>query len=382
VRGAALVLRVLTLGLLPLGIAAGLWRLERDQPQWLLPGPPPGAVAAPAAPLGPPRRVLAVLYTWHGTPGGPAGRWRHWNHAVLEMPSGRILGFHDPDRPAPPWRRDLGSTHRPAGGPYDSADPVTLRRQAADARRAGLDGFAVSWWGREREDPRLLRALFRAAADHGLIVAPYYETGELWTRGAAGVAADLAALADRHGAEPAWLRVGGAPVVFLYASHRLRPRAWDAVRARLAAGNRRLYLVADVPRPEWLAARADWLARFDALHVYTPVVFLAGGRDLGASYRELAALARRARRPFVPAVAPGFDDRRIRRPGTVIDRAGGATYDLTWRAALATDPAWVLVSSWNEWHEGSEIEPSVEHGARYLDATRAWAERFRQGPRP
>jgi len=78
-------------------------------------------------------------------------------------------------------------------------------------------------------------------------------------------------------------------------------------------------------------------------------------------------------------LAPGFDDRQVRTPGTVVDRAGGATYDLTWQAALSVAPPWILVSSWNEWHEGSEIEPSVEHGRRYLDATRAWAERFRRG---
>jgi Glycosyltransferase WbsX len=42
-------------------------------------------------------------------------------------------------------------------------------------------------------------------------------------------------------------------------------------------------------------------------------------------------------------------------------------------------PPWILVSTWNEWHEGSEIEPSLEHGHRYLDMTRVWVERFRQG---
>jgi hypothetical protein len=151
------------------------------------------------------------------------------------------------------------------------------------------------------------------------------------------------------------------------------------VRARLGAGGRRLFLVADVRSPEWLAARPGWLSRFDALHVYTPVEFLARGRDLGQTYGALAALARAAGRPFVPAVAPGYDDRRVREPGFAIPRADGATYEASWRAALSVDPAWVLVSSWNEWHEGSEIEPSVEHGRRYLEATRGWAERFRRG---
>lgn len=349
--------------------------MERDRPGWRVAAP------APARPLpGPlPRLVLAVYYPWYGTPDGPTGRWRHWNHARVAMPQGRILGFHDPRRQVAPGRLDLGAPHYPEEGPYDSRDPQQIQRQLRAAAAAGLDGFAVSWWGRESEEARVLALILREARDTKLVVAPYYETGELWRRGAAGVAADLLDLLERHGGEPAWLRVGGAPVVFLYAAHRLRPAAWDAVLGRLAREGRRLFLVAEVPRPEWLAARPGWLARFDALHVYTPVGFLARGHDLGETYGAFAAIARQAERPFVPAVAPGFDDRPVRVPGTVVPRANGETYALTWRAALATEPTWVLVSTWNEWHEGSEIEPSLEYGDRYLQATRAWAERHRAG---
>src|SRR5262249_23238033 len=141
-------------------------------------------------------------------------------------------------------------------------------------------------------------------------------------------------------------------------------------------------LVADAPSPEWLTARPDWLSRFDALHTYTPVVFLARGRDTTEVYRSFRTLASRSGRAFVPAVAPGFDDRQVRVPGTVVERAGGAAYAQSWQAALSVDPAWILVSSWNEWHEGSEIEPSEQSGRQYLDATRGWADRFRRGSSP
>jgi hypothetical protein len=374
------VTRVILLGLLPVALAAGLWHVERDLPAWLTPGTAKAA-PVPAAPgaLGP-RRVLAAYYPWYGTPTGPTGRWRHWNHARVLMPEpARILGFHDPRRSVTPGRLDIGATHYPEGGPYDSRDPARIRTQLAQARAAGLDGVAVSWWGHEREEALGLAALFRYADEAGLVLAPYYETPGLWARGALGVARDLETLLDRHGSEPAWLRVGGAPVLFLYASHLLRPAAWDVVRSRLMARGRRLFLIVDARSPGWLGARPDWLSPFDALHVYTPVEFLARGRDLGRTYGELATLARTAGRPFVPAVAPGYDDRAIRLPGIAIPRADGATYDESWRVALSVDPAWVFVSSWNEWHEGSEIEPSVEHGHRYIEATRRWAERFRGG---
>ena len=62
----------------------------------------------------------------------------------------------------------------------------------------------------------------------------------------------------------------------------------------------------------------------------------------------------------------------------LVPRRDGATYDETWETALALRPAWVVIASWNEWHEGSEIEPSKEHGDRYLQSTRWWAARLRE----
>jgi glycoprotein endo-alpha-1,2-mannosidase len=363
----------LALGLLPALLGFALWRIERDRP--LAFAPALWSVTRPrsVAPL--PRRVLAFHYPWYGTPAGPAGRWRHWNHARLALPAQRILGFHDPRRPLDAGRLDVGATNYPADGPYDSRDPARIRTQLADAHAAGLDGFVVSWWGQESPEADAFGDLLAAAGPHGVALAPYYETGELWPRGGAGVAADLEALLDRHGRDPAWLRVNGAPVIFLYAVHRLRPAVWDYVLRRLHASGHHVFVVGDAPR-------AGWLERFDGLHVYSPVPTLARGRNLVAAYRAWATAAGQARLPFMPAVAPGFDDRPIRSPGTWLPRADGALYDATWQAALAVDPPWVLVASWNEWHEGSEIEPSREYGRRYLEATAAWATRFRTGQPP
>jgi glycoprotein endo-alpha-1,2-mannosidase len=382
------------LGLLPSVVGAAAYRLDRDRPLWRHPGlwGPTAARAATGSPVAaapvsvPPaslrRLVLAFHYPWYGTPEGPARRWRHWNHPRLAMPDSRILGFHDPRRALSPGRLDVGATDYPVEGPYDSADPAVIARQLDAAGRAGLDGLIVSWWGRGSPEAQVFDRLLSAAVTSGLRLAPYYETGELWPRGAEGVAADLLDLLGPRAASPAWLRVDGRPVVFLYAAHRLRPEGWDLVVRRLHAADRRPFLVPDSPGPDWLAQSPGWLTRFDGLHLYSPIPLLSRGADLATALRARAVAARAAGRPFMAPVAPGFDDRTIREPGTLVSRDGGATYDRTWRAALAVDPAWILVASWNEWHEGSEIEPSREHGSRYLEATRAWAERFRAGSPP
>jgi glycoprotein endo-alpha-1,2-mannosidase len=47
-----------------------------------------------------------------------------------------------------------------------------------------------------------------------------------------------------------------------------------------------------------------------------------------------------------------------------------------WQEAIAAAPDYVLITSSNEWHEGSELEPSVEYGSRILDNTAAFSREF------
>lgn len=287
------------LGLLPALLATVLWRLDRDQPLWRHPSLWAGTASIPR-PRSPgvanrnppmlPRLVLAFHYPWYGTPAGPAGRWRHWNHARVELPEGRIVGRHDPRRETGPGRVDLGAAHYPIGGPYDSGDPALVRSQLLAGRRAGLDGFVVSWWGRESPEARIFEEMLDQVPP-GFWLAPYYETGELWPRGAEGVAADLAALLRGASRRSGWLRVAGRPVVFLYAAHRLRLSGWELVTRRLEAGGLRPYLVTDSPGPDWLGGHPGWLDRFDALHVYSPVSLLARGLDPASALRARAAAA-------------------------------------------------------------------------------------------
>jgi glycoprotein endo-alpha-1,2-mannosidase len=63
----------------------------------------------------------------------------------------------------------------------------------------------------------------------------------------------------------------------------------------------------------------------------------------------------------------------------VTERWGGETYRVLWEEAVAAHPDYVLITSWNEWHEGSEIEPSVEYGSLFLDETARFAGPFVAG---
>ncbi|MGB9606302.1 MAG: glycoside hydrolase family 99-like domain-containing protein, partial [Bryobacteraceae bacterium] len=81
-------------------------------------------------------------------------------------------------------------------------------------------------------------------------------------------------------------------------------------------------------------------------------------------------------------VIPGYDDHKLGRPEPrpITSRHNGETYRILWEEAIAAGPDWVLITSWNEWHEGSEIEPSREYGDRALEQTKVFARRFLKLP--
>jgi len=77
-------------------------------------------------------------------------------------------------------------------------------------------------------------------------------------------------------------------------------------------------------------------------------------------------------------VLAGYDDSTQGRPlpRPITERRDGDTYRVLWEAALMANPDWVLICSWNEWHEGSEIEPSLEYGSLFLNATSVFSREF------
>ncbi|MGH2792879.1 MAG: glycoside hydrolase family 99-like domain-containing protein, partial [Actinomycetota bacterium] len=73
----------------------------------------------------------------------------------------------------------------------------------------------------------------------------------------------------------------------------------------------------------------------------------------------------------VATVSPGYNDRRLRgNANPIVERgSAGERYLASWDAAVAGDPDWILVTSWNEWYEGTHIEPSVLYGDLALRQT-------------
>jgi hypothetical protein len=135
----------------------------------------------------------------------------------------------------------------------------------------------------------------------------------------------------------------------------------------------------------------DVISCFDGLHSYNPVaLFLRGVKkgdidliDLNKAcnfYREFINLAHRYKKIAAVTVFPGYDDTFAggRAHPIKIDSKGGKLYITLWQHALQADPDWILITSFNEWYEGSQIEPSLEYGDLYLKLTAKYAAEFKK----
>ncbi|HNV00602.1 MAG: hypothetical protein KA191_02815 [Verrucomicrobia bacterium] len=310
-----------------------------------------------------PREVLAFYYTWYGRP-ERHGRWVHWGNVDAD-------------------RHDISeSTHYPALGAYDSHDPAVIDRHIDQAKAHGLTGFIATWWGQNTYDDRAFVTLLERAEKKNFKVTVYWETAPATGQRQVDQAInDLAYVLQRYGSSPALLKVEGKPVVFVYGRvmGQVPPKSWPAIvqGAREKAGD--ALLIAD-------GYQAGYARMFDGVHTYNICDWVQGKRpdELRAlsaqAFAHAVQLARTHGRISCLTVIPGYNDTKIRTPGINAERQGGLTYRVLWEEAIKADPDWVLITSWNEWHEGSEIEPSWEDGDAYLKLTGEYAPRFRTNP--
>jgi hypothetical protein len=249
-----------------------------------------------------------------------------------------------------------------------------MARQIEQAKGAGIDAFVLNWWGLGNQTEKNLKALLDQAAQKGFRVAVDFDINSPFMPGTASYVQNLQHLLSVHAAHPAYLRYNGRPVVFFYNVSRLPAATWQSLRDQTDPQRQAL----------WIAEGVDlsYQSVFDGHHLYSitwpnripPAQTLPKWGDRVRAYNRDHGTGK----IWVATVMPGYDDRKVR-PGSgfVREREGGEYYRQCWQAAIASKPQWVIVNSFNEWPEGSYIEPSKAHGGLYLELTREWASRFR-----
>jgi hypothetical protein len=272
------------------------------------------------------------------------------------------------------WNSDL-LTDRPAVR-YDSYDPEAIDRHIEQAQAAGIQGFISSWWGPQDYTDQNLFTLLNHAEAHNFRVMIYFETlDNNLGRPQEQLYDWLEYFIQTYGDHPAYMRVDGKPVIVVWASDAVPLDTWRAVFADLGAnGYEALFL--------GMGYRIENLEVFDGYHTYGVFTY----PDLVRTNEQARRMARYfpllmddpQPKIFAASVQPGYDDHLLpdRGGGQVQERLDGEYYRSTWEAAIAADPDWIFITTWNEWWESTQIEPSETYGDLYLQITREYVDRW------
>jgi Glycosyl hydrolase family 99 len=324
------------------------------------------------------RTVFLYYYAWYGNPDYD-GQWIHWEEN----------GRHPP--------ADISSAYFPQLGPYSSSDPWVIDRHMRWISQAGVDVLVYSWWGKEDPTNELVQRVFNAAADYGLkvsfLIEPYPD------RTTRSICSDIEYLNRKFGNHPAFFRMSKKTaysphseprgVFFLY-----QPEFPSQELKRLAdqihtTDNDSILLLQSTDADLTDTTHADGIFAYEAFQYVMHF------------YKGILETIKSKNGIFIPCVSPGFNVNRKLDQKVIPFRSRrlGETYDKWWKNTLATDPEFVGIISFNEWHEGTQIEPAVRapqvpgryysyeksYGKTgelaqqsYMQRTQRWIEIFRQ----
>jgi glycoprotein endo-alpha-1,2-mannosidase len=297
-------------------------------------------------------RAAIFYYPWYSTP-AKDGRWAHW---YVEHDGAPVLS----------------TPYFPTRGLYSSSNARIVLAQMREIAATGVGTLVVSWWGFDSPEHDRLLLVEQAATRHGLEVAIHVEPYR--ARTPARAAEDIERLHNE----------GGFTDFYLYDADRDTPTAWAEALGSLADEVRILGHTTLVGR-----AKA---AGFDGLYTYDVVTWN------GALFRRLCTQAHAAGLLCAPSVGPGYDARLATRHAVVRPRNDGRTYDRMWKTALNANADIVTITSYNEWQEGTQIEPArvasgmpsydgawgklgVAAQRAYLASTAQWTARLGAAPR-
>lgn len=294
-------------------------------------------------------------YPWWGNPEFNDGNYTHWGDYS-----------HDPAND------DLSCNYFPKLGVYSNKDPEVLAQHMQWIRQSGVGTIVISWWGQGSPEDVTTPLVLDAAAVEGVkccfITEPYDG------RNAASVIDDIRYIYDNYGNHPAFYRAS-------------KPNKWGTSTEPRGV----FYVYDSYTIVTGLAAAVDAIrgTEYDAILISnnSPIT----GVDLvdtihydgfftynvksehGNNFPSMATTLHAQNSLWCPSVSAGYVDTRTERDGFV-SRRNGQRLNMMMTAAYKTNPAFITITSFNEWHEGTQIEPSVIKsipGYNYMNFTGA-----------
>lgn len=317
--------------------------------------------------------VHAFFYLWYGEPKIDK-EYKHWNHEVLPHWTPHINAqFPDVGKKFTPPEQ-LHSPYYPLYGPYSSRDPKIVKKQIDDMVRAGITCAVLSWWGQAGKPyatdtqgvntDKVLAELFQIFEDDGSRVKIAIHMEPYPGRSITSVRDDIEYLITKY-ARFSSLHRGpdGRPFLYVYDSYHILSGAWGNLlhpQRELSIRNTQFDAVVIGLFLDNQHGRDMLDAGFDGFYTY----FATDGFSHGSSstnWRNMCRFARSHRMLCILSVGPGYNDTKIRpwNAHNARGREGGRYYADMFRKAIEAASDIISITSYNEWGEGTQIEPAV-----------------------
>jgi hypothetical protein len=335
-------------------------------------------LAGPAVTQGAPKKVMVHYMPWFVTQ-PVSGSWgwhwtmNHYNPAKINPTNGQA---------------EIASWYYPLIGPYDSADPAVLEYHVLLMKLAGIDGVIVDWYGMDNYNDYAVNNertldLFNYTRKAGLDFSLCYEDATLQQEVKGGFikAADAVAHAQETMLyaqsnffnDRSFLRWKNSPVLLNFGPQYFHSGAeWASAFSVLAPSNHPAFFTED-NRVEPAGAGAFdwppmWMSRAAPQSPAQPLLSDAMAADYLTAFE-----AKAGRWPaFVSSAFPRFRDiyaqAGVSTSFGFLDDQNGATFQKTLARAMTNDSAFVQVVTWNDFGEGTVVEPTVQFGYRDLAA--------------
>ncbi|MBN3294254.1 MANEL protein, partial [Polypterus senegalus] len=344
--------------------------------------------------------IHIFYYVWYGNP-RVDGKYVHWDHVLVPHWDPKIAASYPKGRHIPP--EDIGSSFYPELGPYSSRDPAVLESHMEQLRAAAAGVLVLSWYppgvaddnGEPTEDlvPAILDSANRRNIKVAFHIQPYKGRTDRTVHD------NIRYIIDKYGKHGAFYRYKSStgknlPLFYIYDSYLTPPESWANLLSSSGSHSIRntpydgVFIALIVEEKH----KHDILSGgFDGMYTY----FASNGFSFGSSHQNWKAIKTFCdvnNLMFIPSVGPGYIDTSIRpwNNHNTRNRVNGKYYETSLQAALMVRPEIVTITSFNEWHEGTQIEKALPKKTQtrmyldylphkpelYLELTRKWAEQF------
>ena len=308
-----------------------------------------------------PKKVFAHYMPWFQSLDYDGWWGNHWT-----------MANQDPNNIDADGRRDIASFFYPEIGPYSSIDPDLQEYHFLMMKLSGIDGVIFDWYGsRDIYDYGVMKEATETfmwrLEDLGLDFSIMYEDRTASQAVDFGLAPDIITAAkedfvyvrDTYMTSPRYIRWDGKPLMFVFGPHYIQNTSqWDDIFTVFPQEDKPNYISLWATSDRWVGDSATGeFAWIDQTHLEAH----------GHYYWHM----NQTNKLTVGSVYPGFDSFNElggwgQSHDWSIDWNGGDTFVETLNYTHHQTSDFIQLTTWNDFGEGTMIEPTEEFGFMYL----------------